>query len=133
MGHTRKLFCAAAMTLAIVHGGAALAADKPTEAELRAAFDQADVNSDGHVDVDEFVGYFVSLFGNFDANGDGFLTPDELEDVTPEEFNEVDRNGDGKISLGEGIGARIVIFFDSDTDRNGVMTFEELLAYENSQ
>ncbi len=121
------------MTLAIVYGAAALAADKPTEAELRAAFDQADVNSDGHVDVDEFVGYFVTLFGTYDTDNDGFLTPEELPDVSPEEFNDVDRNDDGKISLGEGIGARIVIFFDSDTDRNGVMTFEELLAYENSQ
>ncbi len=133
MKATKRLFCAAALALSALYGASVLAADPPTEAELRAAFDKADVNSDGHVDVDEFVGYFVTLFGTYDTNNDGFLTPEELPDVSQEEFNDVDRNGDGKISLGEGIGARIVIFFDSDTDRNGVMTFEELLAYENSQ
>ena len=133
MGHSLKLFYAAALAFLALYGGPAVAADAPTEAELKAAFNQADVNTDGHIDVDEFVGYFVHLFGNHDADNDGFLTPAEAEDASPERFSEVDRNGDGRISLGEGIADKIVIFFDSDTNRTGVMTFEELIAYENRQ
>lgn len=118
-------FLGAALAAALAAGAAgAVDADR-----LRAAFDAADVNNDGVVDVDEYVAYFVAAFQRHDANGDGFLTPDEVPDVDMARFRAADRDGDGRISLGEAIAERMIVFFDIASD-DGVITLDRLLAYE---
>ncbi len=103
-----------------------------SEAKVRAAFEEADNNVDGNLEVDEFVAYIVWRFAAVDKNRNGFLLPGEVANVSPEEFREADRDGDGKVSLGEAVGAKIIIFFDADTNHDGMMSLAELLAQQNS-
>lgn len=104
-----------------------------SDEQLRASFDAADVNRDGHIDVDEVVADAILVFGRFDANRDGFLVLAELPRHSPDRFRRADRDGDGKLSIGEVAADRVFEFFLIDTNRNGVMTFEEVRAYAASQ
>lgn len=106
------------------------AGDEP----LRKTFAQADVNGDGVLDLDEFVGHTIYLFRQVDANRDGSITIAEAMPATPgmteAAFRAADRNGDGKLSVGEAAAAKVIVFFDVDTDRNGVVTIDELIVHE---
>jgi hypothetical protein len=104
-----------------------------TDEQLRASFNAADVNRDGHIDVDEVVADAILVFGRYDANRDGFLVPSELPRHNPDRFRRADRDGDGKLSIGEVAADRVYEFFLIDTNRNGVMTFEEVRAYADTQ
>jgi hypothetical protein len=46
-------------------------------------------------------------FRHMDANGDGFLSPNEVRGPLANDFARVDANGDGRISLQEFIGGRL--------------------------
>ena len=109
------------------------AAQDATDAEIAVAFDEADINGDDHVEIDEYTAYMVRLFANFDTDRDGFLIPTEVPQATSERFAVFDRDADGKLSLGEGVGGKTVEFFDADTNRDGAMTLDELLAFERTQ
>jgi Ca2+-binding EF-hand superfamily protein len=122
-----SLLCVALLMLPAVAKSAA------NENKIRTAFNEADLNNDDVLEIDEYVGYIVHLFNSLDKNRDRFLRPDELQVTNEERFRELDRNRDGKISLGEGVGGKVVDFFDADTDRNGVMSFEELLTFEQTK
>ncbi len=124
------LLAAAALTAPTL---AQQAAPADIETRVREAFIVADVNRDGSVDIDEYVGYFVNAFAAADKNKDRFITPDEAPNATPAQFRAADRNGDGKLSLGEAVGAKVVEFFEIDTDRNGVITITEIVAYERAK
>jgi Ca2+-binding EF-hand superfamily protein len=132
-----KYFCAAAFAAALcansVTPSIAAKSAAETEKKLRGAFAEADLDGDGNLDIDEYVGYVVRLFTSLDKNRDGFLEPNELPNTTDAKFKEVDRNGDGKISLGEGVGDKVIDFFDADTDHNGVMSLAELLDHERRE
>ena len=41
-------------------------------------FDDVDTNNDGKISHEEYMGYTKSRFQSADANGDGFLTKDEV-------------------------------------------------------
>ena len=100
---------------------------------IRAAFKDADINGDGYVNIDEYVGYIVLQFARLDRNRDGYLATSELpKDHDPARARAADRNGDGRLSLGEIVGDRIVDFFEADTNHDGVITVEELLIYERT-
>ncbi len=99
------------------------------EAALRKAFDAADSNKDGVIEIDEAVADAVLIFATLDKNRDGFLTVDELPRHDPVRLKAADRNGDGKLSVGEVAADRVWEFFEADTDRNGVLTFEEVRVY----
>lgn len=118
--------CAGALALAASAPGAAA-----TE-RLRAAHAAADVNGDGHVNVDEYVAYFVAAFRRADRQNKGYLTMADLENVDRARFNAADRDGDGRISLGEAIAERIILFFEI-ADDDGTITVDDLLAYEASR
>ena len=115
--------CAAALALALLPAGAA------ADDRLRAAHATADVNGDGHVDVDEYVAYFVRAFRELDTQNKGYLVPSDFRTLDRARFNAADRNGDGRISLGEAIADRIIIFFEIAGD-DGTITLDDLLAYE---
>lgn len=78
---------------------------------VAAAFAAADVDGNGLVDVDEYVGYFIRVFRSVDADADGAVSPGDLEGVDPAAFARADRDGDGRASLEEAIAERMIIFF----------------------
>lgn len=103
----------------------------PKPAELRAAFDRADANRDGVIDIDEIVADSILLFAMYDKNKDGLLVIEELPRHDPARFQRADRNGDGKLSMSEVAADKVWEFFEADTKRDGVLTIEEVTAYAN--
>jgi Ca2+-binding EF-hand superfamily protein len=97
---------------------------------VAAAFAAADVDGDGLVDVDEYVGYFILVFRSVDADADGAVSPGDLEGVDPAAFARADRDGDGRASLEEAIAERMIIFFRADANRDGVLSLEEIRSYD---
>lgn len=104
------------------------------EEAVRKAFAEADVNNDGYLSLDEYVGHVIYVFKRVDANGDRFISFEEAIAFSPAHnpanLKQVDRNGDGKLSVGEVAAAKVIDFFEMDTNRDGVVTVEELLIYE---
>jgi len=127
---------AGAALSALLLAAPAFAQQKPTpitDEQLRASFNAADVNRDGHIDIDEVVADAIHIFGRYDANRDGFLVLSELPRHNPDRFRRADRDGDGKLSVGEVAADRVYEFFLIDNNRNGVVTFEEVRAYADTQ
>ncbi len=128
-----KKTAAIAMIAGIIafSGYATSTAEAATDEEISKAFNQADLNSDGHIEIDEFVGYMVNLFATVDTDRDGYLVSTDVADVSPQRYQKVDYNDDTRISLGEAMGEKVIIFFDSDQNNDGVMSLQELLDYEH--
>jgi hypothetical protein len=116
-------------TVAVCSAQAQNRAPMPTDEELRKAFAAADANKDGVIDVDESIGDAILIFVTLDKNKDRFLSKDELPGVDPNRMQRADRDGDGRLSVGEVASDRVWEFFEADTDRNGVVTFEEVRLY----
>ena len=121
---------AAVMALSVIAAPTKLSAATATDEEIGAAFNEADLNGDGILEIDEYVAFMVNLFASLDKDRDGFLVIAEIPETPPERFRQYDRNGDNKISLGEGVGFKVVEFFDADVNNDGVMSLAELLALE---
>jgi Ca2+-binding EF-hand superfamily protein len=123
-----------AIALGIAAGIGVAVAQQVNEDAIRKAFADADVNGDGVLNVDEYVGHVVYVFKRIDVNRDGFITFEEAIAFSPAHnvaaMKAMDRNGDGKLSLGEVAGAKVIDFFEMDTNRDGVITVQELIAYE---
>ena len=112
------------------------AAQQPSQDTMRKAFAEADDNKDGVLNVDEYIGHVIYVFRQVDKNRDGFLTEQEVGAFTatyrPQLFKAADRNGDGRLSVGEACAAKIIDYFEIDTNRDGVLSIDEVLAYERS-
>src|SRR4030095_13831640 len=88
---------AALMLIMPVAGFYAIAQTPPSassDAQLRKAFDVADANKDGVINIDESVADAVQIFGALDKNKDRFLTFDELPGYDPNRLKRADRDGD---------------------------------------
>lgn len=103
------------------------------EGGVAAAFADADQNGDGALNVDEYVGHFVSLFGGVDADRDGRVSKSDVPQVDPARFDEADANGDGYVSLGEAVAERMGLFFDIDGNRDGALSVEEIMVFEKER
>jgi len=103
------------------------------EPKIRAAFVTADQNSDGYINVDEYVAYIIDVFRTYDKNGDHYLVPAELPQPDPVRFKSADRNGDGKLSLGEAVAIKMIDYFDIDTNHDGALSIEEILVFERAR
>ena len=57
----------------------------------------------------------------------------DVPEASAERFALFDRNNDDKISLGEGVGGKVVEFFDADVNDDGVMSLAELLDFERTK
>lgn len=101
----------------------------PSDEDLRKAFAAADDNKDGVINIDEAVGDAILIFVSIDKNRDRYLSKDELPGYDPNRVQRADRDGDGRLSVGEVASDRVWEFFEADTDRNGVVTFEEVRLY----
>ena len=101
----------------------------PTDDELRKAFDAADVNKDGLIDIDESVANSILIFGTIDKNRDRYLSFDELPGYDSNRLKRADRDDDGRLSVGEVASDRVWEFFEADANRDGVVSFEEVRLY----
>ena len=101
----------------------------PSDEDLRKAFAAADDNKDGVINIDEAVGDAILIFATLDKNRDKYLSKDELPGYDPNRVQRADRDGDGRLSVGEVAADRVWEFFEADTDRNGVVTFEEVRVF----
>ncbi len=101
-----------------------------SEAKVRAAFNEADSNADGKLEIDEYVAYMVQRFALADKDRDGYLLPGDIPKAGAKKFQETDSDGDGRVSLGEAVGAKVISYFDADTDHDGMMSLAELLAFQ---
>jgi calmodulin len=91
----------------------------PTDAELKNMISEVDVNGDDSIDFSEFLTMMVrsqtiELFRQFDKNGDGSISREELLEVVSQNFKNkfsndeimtkvsvADKNGDGKLNYEE--------------------------------
>jgi Ca2+-binding EF-hand superfamily protein len=101
----------------------------------RAAFAETDMNHDGAIDHAEFHQRIVEVFYRADANRDGFLDPGELKQLAfPEDFTADDKDSDGRVSMREFLRVRFHDFDVADTDRDGVLSLDEVVAaYEGKK
>jgi len=101
----------------------------------------ADANQDGAVDRAEFDAQGASHFKELDANGDGFVSADELKafhdaqrakfeatkgDRAAEMIKHFDKDNDGKLSEAEWPAKRKLTFADADANKDGAVTADEV-------
>jgi Ca2+-binding EF-hand superfamily protein len=98
--------------------------------DVQAVITAADVNHDGQIDRVEYLRRMSEAFFFVDANKDGFLTPQEIQQTiagsNPERVAAADTNADGKLSMYEYHQAIAQNFDEADTDRNGLLSMQEI-------
>jgi len=134
LNRRRAAAVVAVMGLAAGIGGAIAQTASPDA--VRKAFAEADVNKDGVLNIDEYIANVVYVFKLVDRNRDGYITVEEAKvywvDFRPELFKAADRNGDGKLSVGEAVAAKVIDYFEMDTNHDGVLSIDEVLVYERT-
>jgi len=132
--------------LAAVLSGSAMAGDKP-HGDGPPNLMRADTDGDGRVSKAEATAAGANKSGEWfdklDLNKDGYVTSEELKQAREtrhemrgemrgkmeEHFKEADANGDGQLSLDEAQAKMPRLaerFNDLDTDKNGLLSKEEL-------
>lgn len=128
--HARR-FAIASSLVALVFVGTALAQNADRLA-------RADSNGDGAIQWQEVLDMRASGFERMDRNKDGFVDLDDRPRFGPgrgrfeSAFNEIkansDADGDGRISQTEMIDAPAPFFTAGDTDKDGVLSADEIAA-----
>jgi len=117
------------LAAALVAAGSAYAADASPKPDPRQAFKETDTNGDGVIDHEEFHVRIVEVFYFADVNKDGYLDERELKALAfPEDFKEQDRDANGRVSLREFLRIRFADFPKTDTDGDGVLSVDEIVA-----
>jgi Ca2+-binding EF-hand superfamily protein len=92
----------------------------------------ADMNNDGHIDRVEFLRRMTEAFFFVDANKDGFLTNQEIQQTIagadPQRVVAADTDADSKLSMYEYQRAIAQSFDEADTDKNGLLSMQEINA-----
>ena len=100
--------------------------------DVQTLVESADVNNDGYIDRVEFLRRMTEAFFFVDANKDGFLTKDEIQQMVkgadPKRIDTADVNKDGKISMYEFHKAVDLSFDEADIDRDGLLSIAEVKA-----
>jgi Ca2+-binding EF-hand superfamily protein len=120
----------AALVLAGLCAGTASAAEPaPPAHDPRAAFAETDTDENGVVDRGEFNARIVEVFYFADTDKNGTLTPEEQKRlVFPEDFKAADKDSDGRLTLREFLRVRFAEFDVADTNEDGVLSVEEVVA-----
>ena len=93
------------------------------------AFENADTDNDGDVDVEEFRRRKIEIFVLLDANGDGFIVVTEVPEDHKSKFDKVDENKDGRVNLHEYLVFVMPAFWlEYDTNKDNVLTIDEVEA-----
>ena len=134
----KKLFSATAIAAILAAPALLLAQSDGGPAErMRGHFDEADVDADGLLSLDEFLGAHEARVNGLDADSDGFLSADEMAGFqgphgrTPpagaieRRLERVDTDGDGAISLDEIESAHALRFEAADADADGFLSLDE--------
>ncbi|MDB5698816.1 MAG: calcium-binding EF-hand-containing protein [Alphaproteobacteria bacterium] len=139
---------AAAATAPVAPAKVAAQPQLPTKAaiqtQVKATFDRLDTNKDGWVDKAEaergfdtsFKAAENAAFARFDTNKDGSISRAEFDASTGQPsaaarsawitLNDVDKNG--RVALAEATAKALGNFDRMDTDKNGVLSAEEIRA-----
>jgi Ca2+-binding EF-hand superfamily protein len=131
---TRRItpLCAIALAAAALLGTAAAADEQgaqPDRYDPRVAHRETDLNGDGYVDREEFQRRMMDVFFAGDSDKNGFMTRAELERavIYPNDFDVADWK-DGRISFAEFVRVRFEDYTVVDTDRDGMLSLEEIVA-----
>lgn len=132
-----RRIAAVGVALAAVTWASGAVAQPASPDAVRKAFAEADANKDGALNIDEYVANVIYVFKQVDRNRDGYITVEEAraywgDNFRADLFKAADRNGDGRLSVGEAVAAKIIDFFEIDTNHDGVLTIEEVLIYERA-
>jgi Ca2+-binding EF-hand superfamily protein len=116
---------------------------QPVVAAAATEFKAMDTNGDGKVTREEHAAGAKAMFDKMDANHDGKVTAVEMEaahraiaggDATKSELSAaekikaVDQDGDGVLTTAEHAQASRAMFDKMDTNKDGVLTVEEMAA-----
>jgi hypothetical protein len=100
--------------------------------DVQAIILSADKNHDGNIDRVEFLNRLTEAFFFVDANKDGFLTVQEMQQAIarsdPQRVKAADTDGDSKLSMYEYQRAIAQSFDEADTDKNGLLSMQEINA-----
>jgi Ca2+-binding EF-hand superfamily protein len=102
-------------------------AQTPAAPDAKAWVQDHDKNGDGKLDREEFHQAVIEAFFFRDANKDGYLTVAELGNASPGELRALERNG--RIALQEYLNALHLDFDAIDTDKDGLLSVEEIIVY----
>lgn len=103
-------------------------AQSSTNAAIEAAFLEADKNGDGAINVDEYVAHTVVLFEAGGGTDTREIPRSALQDVNAADFSRADRDRNGALSLGEVVAEKMIDFFETDTNHDGVLSSTEVVA-----
>lgn len=98
------------------------------------AFEQTDLDKNGRIDREEYKRRMVEVFYFADKDKDGVVTISELqviETVEPKAFGAADRSDEGKLTVTEFVTYRMIQFDEADTNKDGVLTREEVEAWRS--
>jgi hypothetical protein len=124
----RQRYEAAALAAVFALIGGMTAAQSAGNVTIEAAFAEADRNGDGAINVDEYVAHSVFLFESAGGTDTREIRRGSLSGVSASEFNRADRDRNGGLSLGEVVADKMIDFFETDTNHDGVLTVVEVVA-----
>jgi Ca2+-binding EF-hand superfamily protein len=98
--------------------------------DVNAIVSSSDRNHDDHIDRIEFLSRMTEAFYFVDANKDGFLTIQELQQAVagadPQRVKAADTDKDSKLSMYEYERGVSQSFDEADTDKNGLLSMQEI-------
>jgi Ca2+-binding EF-hand superfamily protein len=126
----RRFACLLACGLGLLVPGGAVRAQTAPSPDIKGWVQKHDVNGDGKLDRAEFQAAVTEAFYFRDKKKVGYLTIEELRDtLSPEILNAVKHKDDGQITLQEYVNAAFRDFEAIDTDKDGLLTVEEIQIY----
>ncbi len=101
----------------------------PQKLTPQQAFERADLDNDGDVDIEEFRGRKIEVFMLIDANGDGFIVLAEVPAEHKDKFPKVDEDNDGRVDLHEYLVFVMPAFWlEYDLNNDALLTLDEVEA-----
>jgi len=98
--------------------------------DVNAIISSSDRNHDGYIDRIEFLSRMTEAFYFVDANKDGFLNIQELQQAVagadPQRVKAADTDKDSKLSMYEYERGVSQSFDEADTDKDGLLSMQEI-------